>query len=706
MRTRTLYILVSLLLAITLLAACGSEPTIAPTSAPTAAPDQAAPTDAPAAGAIDGKKVCYLIPDTANPFLSQLTEAVKAKFAQDGVEVLISGAGGNATTQFNQIENCISSRVDAMIIMAALEPEGVEASVLEAKAAGIKVMGVPVDQQGPYDAIMHTDQYEIGTKMAGMACDFINATYPDAADDSVEVAVIGTKGTELLKKRTEGMETVDDCPKAKLVQFVDVPETTISQGVTAAENIFTANPNVKVILVTGDGGAQGIAEAMSAYAPDNLGEYAVFSGDVSPEMRDVIQSCETAYRGAVAIGGGPEELAQSTYDIVKKMLMGVEFPAETLDPLVTITCEAAAPAEPAPATEGTGTIAVVLPALDNPLMLGFQDAFKQAFGDGYDVQVASADGDPNTQATQIENYTAMGVDFMFVMAVEPTSLVPKLAAAKDAGITILFAGGDPGDPAAYTAYMHMNQFLSGHYAAYMAKQWVDETYPDAAPGSLETVILESTLNPEAVDRSQGLKMISEPYFKNAAGEYIDAAGNVVDEANRIANPAYSPAVNVVQIVQAEMFQAGQTAMQNVLTTNPNVKLVLAYAGDGAMGASQAIMDEYARGAGSVIEDLDKVAVFSIGLIGAEGPAVADSSTGKGVFRGTIRFGGDLVGRTLEVATQMLNGQAVPADIWDDLELVTAVDGVLYAVPVESATVFTVPTAEPQELILPGPPPPQ
>ncbi len=356
--------------------------------------------------------------------------------------------------------------------------------------------------------------------------------------------------------------------------------------------------------------------------------------------------------------------------------------------------------------EGKQIIAVCLPALDNPLMLGFQDAFTNAFGEQYDVQVASADGNANTQATQIENYTAMNVKFMFVMAVEPTSLVPKLKAAKEAGISILFAGGDPGDPEAYTAFMHMNQFLSGHYAAFMAKQWVDETYPDAVPGSIETVIFESTLNPEAVDRSNGLKMISEPYFKNANGEYIDGAGDVVDEANRIPNPAYSEALNVVQIVQAEMFQAGQTAMQNVLTTNPDVKLILAYAGDGAMGASQAIIDEYAKGPGvSAIEDLNKVAVFSIGLIGAEGPAVADSSTGKGVFRGTIRFGGDLVGRTMEYAVKMLNGEVVPADIWDDLELVTAVDGALHSVPVESATVLTIPTAVPQELILPGPPPP-
>ena len=373
-------------------------------------------------------------------------------------------------------------------------------------------------------------------------------------------------------------------------------------------------------------------------------------------------------------------------------------PPEATAPEVTTT-EAAAP-------EAKPILVVSLPALDNPLMLGFQDAFKGAFGNDFDVQVSSADGNANTQATQIENYTAMGPEFMFVMAVEPTSLVPKLEEAVNSGVKVLFAGGDPGDPDAYSSFMHMNQFLSGHYAAYMAKQWIDATYPDAEPGSIETAIFESTLNQEAVDRSAGLKMITEPYLKNAQGEYIDYTGKVVGEADKVENPAYSPAVNVVSTVQAEMFQAGQTAMQNVLTTNPNVKLVLAYAGDGAMGASQAVMDEYAKGpGGSVIDDLNKVGIFSIGLIGAEGPAVADSSKGNGVFRGTIRFGGDLVGRTMEYAGKILGGEDVSKDIWDDLELVTAVDGVLYSVPVESATVFTEPTAEPKELVLPGPPPP-
>lgn len=364
--------------------------------------------------------------------------------------------------------------------------------------------------------------------------------------------------------------------------------------------------------------------------------------------------------------------------------------------------ETAVPEQPA-ASAAKPVIAVCLPALDNPLMLAIQDTFVKGFGADYDVQVSSADGNANTQATQVENYTAMKVKLLTVMAVEATSLVPKLIEARQAGVTVLVIGGDPGNPDSYDSVMMMNQYLSGYYQAYMAKQWVDENYADAPDGSVETVIFESTLNPEATNRSNGIKMITEPYMKNVNGDYIDSDGNVVDQAKAAPNPAYSAKVKVVQTVQAEMFQAGQTAMQNVLTTNPNVKLVLAYAGDGGMGASQAMMDEYAKGSGvSAIDDLNNVAVFGVGMIGAEGPAVLDSASNKSVFRGTIRFGGDLVARTNEIVAKMLQGDVTKV-IYDPLDIVTIVDGKLMSFAIEDTEVFRVPTAAPVEVKL-GPPP--
>jgi hypothetical protein len=82
--------------------------------------------------------------------------------------------------------------------------------------------------------------------------------------------------------------------------------------------------------------------------------------------------------------------------------------------------------------------------------------------------------------------------------------------------------------------------------------------------------------------------------------------------------------------------------------------------------------------------------------------VIDSATNKTVFRGTIRFGGDLVGRTIEFAGKMLNGE-ITKIIYDPLDIVTVIDGKLMSTAIDDTEVFTVPTAEPVEVKL-GPPP--
>ncbi len=141
-----------------------------------------------------------------------------------------------------------------------------------------------------------------------------------------------------------------------------------------------------------------------------------------------------------------------------------------------------APTTGAPTTQaGTGekpVIGLCLPALDNPLMLEIKDTFVEYFGEDYDVQVSSADGNPNTQASQVENYTAMGAKLLTVMAVEATSLLPKLEAARDAGVLVLVIGGEPGE-SGRDAVMKMDQFLAGEYCAFMGKTWVEKTFPSS-----------------------------------------------------------------------------------------------------------------------------------------------------------------------------------------------------------------------------------
>jgi ABC-type sugar transport system substrate-binding protein len=350
-----------------MLTACGAKPTAAPTAAPaTAKPATAAPaTGAPATEVaatnaapsedtvvsmvpaksgspfdIKGKTVCYMIPALASPFLNGVATSVTDQFKADGVVVNVYGADeGGLNQQFDQIENCISMKVDFMYVMAAGEIDQLLPAINEAKAAGIMVMGVPPQKLAPFDAIMHTSQLEDGQKVAKMACDFIEAVYPDAADGTVETAIIGAASSSVgMHLRDQGYSTITDiCPKVKLVAHADISTDSIPAGQAAAENALTANPNIKVFIGQSAAHAQGIANAIKALPGVDLTKYAVFSGDMDPANIPVVTGCQDPYKGFVAIGG--TSLDKATYEQMKKMLQGVEHPNIINDVLEPINCD-------------------------------------------------------------------------------------------------------------------------------------------------------------------------------------------------------------------------------------------------------------------------------------------------------------------------------------------------------------------------------
>lgn len=338
---KKLYILLAIfMIAATALSACG----------PKATEEAAAPAEdtivsmVPAKPGspfdINGKVVCYIIPSLANPFLNGVATSVTEQFKADGVTVNVYGADeGGLNKQFDQIENCISMKVDFMYVMAAGEVDQLIPAIEEAKAAGILVMGVPPAKLAPFDAIMHTSQYEDGQKVAKMACDFIEAVYPDAADKSVETVIVGAPSSNVgMFERHRGYLTITDiCPKVNLVQDMDISGDSIPSGQAAAENAFTGHPDVKVFIAQSTAHAQGIANAIKALPNVDLKKYGVFAGDMDPSMIPTVTSCEDPYKGFVAIGGTSLDVA--TYEQVKKMLQGVEYPNIINDQLEPITCD-------------------------------------------------------------------------------------------------------------------------------------------------------------------------------------------------------------------------------------------------------------------------------------------------------------------------------------------------------------------------------
>ena len=330
----------------------------------------------------------------------------------------------------------------------------------------------------------------------------------------------------------------------------------------------------------------------------------------------------------------------------------------------TPSTQSAAPTQSAvPAESSSGLIAVCLPTLDNPLMVGIGECITAQFPDK-EVKVTSADGDPSNQVAQIQNYVTMKAEAIVVMPVDANSVMPILADARKAGTKVLVCGTELSDPESYDVMATCNQYLVGSYSAYMAKTWVEARYPDAAEGSIECAALISTQNEDSINKSNGMLQIFEPYLKNVDGEYIDAQGNPVAEANKVENPAYCPALKLVQKTEGEMADAALTAFQNILLTNPETKVVLCCTGDGAGAVSQVYMDKNLSA-----EELAQIGVFGCGFIGAEKDYIEASAAGTSVFRATVAFGGgDLPGEMARLAAAMLDGSASKG-VWDPIALV-------------------------------------
>lgn len=259
-----------------------------------------------------------------------------------------------------------------------------------------------------------------------------------------------------------------------------------------------------------------------------------------------------------------------------------------------------------------------------------------ALGDKFEI--ASADLNPAKQIEQIENFTSLGVDVIIIMAVDDTSISDAIKKAVDKGIKIVAFSQKLSQ---YDLFLGADDFALGQKEAEMAAAWIDKTFPDAKPGSIPVAIFENRDKPMAATRSDGLKEITK----------------LTDKANIVATVG----VDTTN-------KSGQTAAENLMLTNPDVKVILSYNSDTAMG-----VDAYAMSLNSAIKDKAQFATFGIDFNGAAIDAIMKSGNNESIWRGTIMMGKSLEQMYSDVVnytTDLLNNKITSKDQLTDLYKVT------------------------------------
>jgi len=266
MKNRSLFVLLTALVALSVvLSACGA-PAPAATQAPAAAP---AATEAPAAApaateapAAAGPMTFVLVPkNLGNPYFDTSNKGAQEAAKELGVTVLYQGsANADATEQIQLLNSLIAQKVNGLAISAndsdALVPTG-----KEAMAAGIPV--VTFDSAiGKDGRIFHINQavlYDIGAIEIQMAADLAGA-------DGGEIAILSATSTAPNQNAwIEVMKEVLAKPEYSKLKLVEVVygDDDDTKSYNEAQALFTKYPNLKVIIAPTTVGIAASARAVT-----------------------------------------------------------------------------------------------------------------------------------------------------------------------------------------------------------------------------------------------------------------------------------------------------------------------------------------------------------------------------------------------------------------------------------------------------------
>lgn len=267
----------------------------------------------------------------------------------------------------------------------------------------------------------------------------------------------------------------------------------------------------------------------------------------------------------------------------------------------------------------------------------FQAMYEEA---GYKVETVTAEGDANLQTQQIENFVTMGVDCIMVVPVDNTGIDAAVKNAMDAGVPVISFTSEVASAAC--SLVSADEVSTGNAVAELAIEWLDEAYANAPAGSVETAVLVYSGDAKGVERSDGM---------------VDLIKS-------------DPRVNVVKVIGCEATdnETGQSAVENLFTTNPNVKLILTY--NSAMGNGA---NSYIMSANSGITDKSGIGVFSTDESDEAKANIQASATDEAVLRGIISMGGfmDMFNDVDGVIQKLLAGETVDKLVIGKLFPITA-----------------------------------
>ncbi len=272
---------------------------------------------APAADKKDGATtIGFSISTLNNPFFVSVKDGVEAQAQKLGVNVKIVDAQNDPAKQANDVADLIQQGVTVLLVNP-VDSAAISTSVEAANKANIPVIALDRSaDKGTIASLVASDNVKGGE----MAAEYIIKKL----GEGVKVAELeGIPGASATRERGEGFHKVAD-QKLNVVakQSADFDRT---KGLTVAENMLQANPDIQAIFAQNDEMALGAIEASKS-----AGKQIFIVGFDGTD--DGIKAVESGTMAAT-IAQQPELMGQQGVDAAVKLAKGEKIEAKIAVPL-------------------------------------------------------------------------------------------------------------------------------------------------------------------------------------------------------------------------------------------------------------------------------------------------------------------------------------------------------------------------------------
>ena len=246
-----------------------------------AAGDDAAADDAAAGDVTVGLSVSTL----ENPFFVTLRDGAQAAADEAGIELLVSDAQDDAQTQANDIEDFITREVD-VIIVNPVDSAAIVPSIESANAADIPVITVDRGADGG-EVVSHiASDNVLGGQLAG------EYLFEQIGGEGQVAQLEGVAGTSAARDRGEGFQQALDAADGIELVATQTANFNREEGLTVAENILQANPDLAGIFAQNDEMGLGAVEA--ARGAGILEDLVIVGFDATDDALAAIEAGEMA----------------------------------------------------------------------------------------------------------------------------------------------------------------------------------------------------------------------------------------------------------------------------------------------------------------------------------------------------------------------------------------------------------------------------